>query len=333
MRCVLLAAVVLLPAFMEVAGADQTELRGGALTGERFRVLVSTDVGGNDPDDFQSLIHLLLYADVLEFEGLVASPPRGGKLSAVHEVLDAYEHDLPQLRMASPKYPSTASLRAVSKQGAVNPAPTQGWSNPTDGSRWIVERAQADDPSGKNRPLWILVWGSITDVAQAVHDEPAIVDRIRLLSIGAWNMTEDRAARNYLFQNHPKLWWVESNSTFRGMYVGGDQSGDRGNETFVERHVAGRGALGELFVRKMKQIKMGDTPSLLYLLRGDPEDPTAPHWGGQFVRHAERKTFWTDDRNRKLVEPREYHGAKTVNRWRADYLNDWRKRMERLTPP
>ena len=30
---------------------------------ERPRVVVSTDIGGTDPDDFQSMVHLLLYAD------------------------------------------------------------------------------------------------------------------------------------------------------------------------------------------------------------------------------------------------------------------------------
>jgi len=32
----------------------------------RPRVLLSTDVGGTDPDDIQSLVHLFLYADSLE---------------------------------------------------------------------------------------------------------------------------------------------------------------------------------------------------------------------------------------------------------------------------
>lgn len=40
----------------------------------RPRVVVSTDIGGTDYDDFQSLVHLLLYSDVLDLEGLIASP-------------------------------------------------------------------------------------------------------------------------------------------------------------------------------------------------------------------------------------------------------------------
>ena len=60
----LLAGLVLIP-FTGVA--DQ-----GALAGERHRVTVSTDIGGTDFDDFQSLVHVLLYADVLDLEGLLA---------------------------------------------------------------------------------------------------------------------------------------------------------------------------------------------------------------------------------------------------------------------
>ena len=46
----------------------------GALAGHRYRVLVSTDIGGTDPDDFQSMVHLLVYADTLDIEGLAVTP-------------------------------------------------------------------------------------------------------------------------------------------------------------------------------------------------------------------------------------------------------------------
>ena len=44
---------------------------------------------------------------------------------------------------------------------------------------------------------------------------------------------------------------------------------------------------------------MGDTPSFLYLLKGDPEDPTAEHWGGSYVANGEHadasKNYFTDN--------------------------------------
>jgi len=300
---------------------------GGALAGHRPRVIVSTDVGGSDPDDFQSMVHLLVYADVLDLEGLVSSPPKGGRATHVLEVIDAYAHDYATLKADAPGYPPPDALRRITKQGAVDPAPKQGFSRPTEGSRWIVQRAGADD----DRPLWVLVWGSITDVAQAVHDAPDIKRRLRVHSIGSWNTRQDPAARDYLYEHHKDLWWVESDTTFRGMYMGGKQDGDLGNRAFVDRHVKGHGALGDLFFRKKRDIKMGDTPSVLYLFRGDPDDPTAPHWGGSFRKTDHGSHYWHDRTEPDLADHGKA-GAKTVNRWRADYLRDWQRRMDRARP-
>lgn len=304
--------------------AEESTLRGGALAGERPRVVVSSDIGGSDPDDFQSMVHLLVYADALGVEGLIASPPGKGRVSDILEVLAAYEQDYPRLARHSKRYPSPDALRRLVKQGAEDPAPAAGWSKPTEGSRWIVERAKAADP----RPLWIIVWGSLTDVAQAVHDEPAIKKKLRVFSIGSWNTKQDRAARDYLYREHPDLWWIESDTTFRGMYVGGEQDGEWGNRAFLARHVKGHGALGDLLVRKKRDLKMGDTPSLLYLLRGDADDPTAPHWGGAYVKTDHGPHYWTDNPDPSLAEGGRA-GAKTVNRWRQAYLRDWRERMDR----
>ena len=302
--------------------------RGGALDSDRPRIIVSTDIGGSDPDDFQSLVHLLLYADVLDIEGLISSPPGAGRVKHILEVIDAYAKDYPKLKTHSKKYPTADTVRRVVKQGALHKSPRKGWSKPTEGSRWIIDRAKADD----KRPLWLLVWGSATDVAQAIHDDPSIKSRIRVYSIGSWNTAQDRAARDYLFKNHTDLWWIESDTTFRGMYIGGVQEGEWGNRSFVERHVKGHGALGDLFFKKKRDIKMGDTPSLLFLLRGDPDDPTGPHWGGAYMKPKRGKHYWVDNPDRKLsINGRA--GAKTVNRWRRDYLEDWRRQMDRATKP
>ncbi|MDQ1256396.1 MAG: hypothetical protein QG656_992 [Candidatus Hydrogenedentes bacterium] len=319
------AATLVLAAFAVSGWADTGAVgERGALAGERFRVIVSSDIGGSDNDDCQSMAHFLIYADVFDVEGLIASPPGDGRAKDIYEVIDAYEIDYPGLSLRSKVYPAPERLRGLDKQGAADPAPAPGFSDATDGSRWIAERVKAAD----GRPLYVLVWGSITDVAQAVHDDPSIKNTIRVYSIGAWNTHKDPASRDYLFRNHPDLWWIEADTTFRGMYVGGNQDGDLGNKTFLDRHVRGHGALGDYLVAKLDAIKMGDTPTVLYLLRGDPGDPTAPHWGGSFVKTDHGPHYWTDSADPRLAEG-EYPGAKTVNVWREDYLRDWGKRMEK----
>ncbi|HOA74593.1 MAG TPA: DUF1593 domain-containing protein [Phycisphaerae bacterium] len=303
--------------------ASPPHLPGGALGGHRYRIIISTDIGGSDPDDYQAMVHYLVHADLFDTEGLIASPPGAGRVEHIFETLAAYEKDYPRLRRHSATFPSPAALRAVTKQGAIDAAPEAGFSAPTEGSDWIIRQARRDDP----RPLYILVWGSITDVAQAIHDDPGIKPAIRVYSIGSWNTQQDRHARDYLYREHPDFWWIESDTTFRGMYVGGDQSSDLGNLPFVRQHVRGHGALGDLFWSKKKDLKAGDTPSVLYLLRGDPDVPTSDHWGGRFQADPQRRQYWRDLTDPEHAEPR-YLGAKTVNRWRLDFLSEWQRRMD-----
>ena len=40
---------------------------------DKHRLIVTTDLGGTDPDDTQSMIHLFLCADRIDIEGLISS--------------------------------------------------------------------------------------------------------------------------------------------------------------------------------------------------------------------------------------------------------------------
>ncbi len=114
------------------------------------RILVSTDIGGTDPDDNQSMTHLLMYSDRFDIEGLVSSPSYGsGSAREILRMIDLYEKDLPELKkhlksLAEPDY-----LRSVTKQGVRGAAPWAGYSEATEGSEWIVECAKKES----DRPL------------------------------------------------------------------------------------------------------------------------------------------------------------------------------------
>ena len=290
-------------------------------------VMVSTDIGGSDPDDFQSMVHFFVYGDMLRIEGLIASPPHSGRKEDIFEVIDAYEKDYENLKTYGP-YPEPYELRAVSKQGATETGPPREGGN-TMGSDFIIKRSQ----EFAGEPIYLLVWGSLTDVAQALFDAPQIKSNLRVYSIGSWNTRQDTASRNYIFNNHPDLWWIESDKTFRGMYEGGHQEGDYGNVAFVEKHVKGHGALGDLFYQKKKDIKMGDTPSLLYVLSpmlsdfGNYDYPENESWGGKYRTDPDRPYYWTD------IEDDRAKDAQWVNKHRKDYLDDWAKRMDRCKEP
>src|SRR6187397_2210628 len=87
---------------------------GGADTPRR--VIVSSDIGGTDPDDFQSMVHLLLYADMFDLEGIISSPYGPGRREHVLQVIDRYATDYPNLKTYSSRYPAPGALRGMTKQ-------------------------------------------------------------------------------------------------------------------------------------------------------------------------------------------------------------------------
>lgn len=65
---------------------------------ERPRIVISTDIGGTDPDDNQSMTHFLMYCNEFDTEGLVSSPSYGsGNKEEILRMIDMYEIQLPQL--------------------------------------------------------------------------------------------------------------------------------------------------------------------------------------------------------------------------------------------
>ena len=60
----LLTALLLLVLTLNVGAQQKSAVKP--------RVLISTDIGGTDPDDNQSLAHLLMYSEMFDLEGLVS---------------------------------------------------------------------------------------------------------------------------------------------------------------------------------------------------------------------------------------------------------------------
>ena len=253
---------------------------------ERPRVIVSSDIGGTDFDDFQSFVHLLVYADTIDLEGLIASPwgAARNRKQNILGIIDRYAADYPKLKTYSPLYPAPDKLRGITKQGGTDSADLRGYGERTEGSDWIVQCAHRDDP----RPLWLLVWGGIDDLAQALHDDPSIKGKLRVYWIGGPNKKWSTTAYDYIAREHRELWIIEANSTYVGWFTGGNQAGDLDNTAFVTAHLKGRGTLGDYFAIIAPKIKMGDSPSLTYLLGATPENPAADSWGGHFVRAWDR---------------------------------------------
>jgi hypothetical protein len=254
------------------------------------RILVCSDIGGTDPDDFQSFIHLLMYSNDFTIEGLVSSPYGNGRKADFLRIIDLYEMDLPALTVHASGFPSANSLRQLCVQGVINEAPFKGYTTATPGSKHIIDCATKKT----NQPLWILVWGGIEDLAQALHDAPEIKKNIRVYWIGGPNKKWSVNAYAYIAENHPDLWMIEANATYRGWFMDEDSPENLKGKVFYKNYIKGKGFMAGDFVNYYNgDLKMGDTPSLAYLMNGDANDPAGEGWGGSFtpINRSSRTIF------------------------------------------
>lgn len=326
-----------------LSGSEVAELYGEQVTTPPAppptrgpRVFITTDIGGSDNDDDQSMVHALLYADYLRIEGISRTytaddPTNVGDRGDILDPIAAYEADYAKLKTWGP-YPTPAALRAISYQGTTKP----GVTGATIASRAIVTAAKRGDASD---PLYLLAWGGVGDIAQALKDDPSIAPRVRLYTIGH----QEAKADQYMDATwRGKVWWLESLTTFRGMYATSAYNRPlTGRESiWLTASKQPKGALGKymddlshgLYQQGIKPedqgygIKMGDTPSILFLL--DPEqnrnDPTRGGWGGRYRRTADQ--YWTDLTNEAIGR---WPGAKTVADHRSEFLADFARRFDR----
>lgn len=332
------------PAAERSAGERTASERPAAETRPRLAVL--TDIGG-DPDDRQSLIRLLVYANEFQIEALIASASgTRGELKEprtqpelIREIIDAYAKVLPNLQRHATLWPTADALRAVVAAG--NPHRERqhiGDQHDTAASRLLIERVDAGTPE---RPLNISIWGGQTDLGQALwrvkHDRgdaglATFVKRFRVYDINDqdgiahWLRSEFPGMMYILAKSSPKR--DKREGTYRGMYLTGDES--LTSRDWIDQHVRNTGPLGALYPtttytapNKHRCLKEGDTPSWFFFLpRGgnDPADPSQPGWGGQFQRQADG--WYCDLPATDNVDPRE-----TVSRWRPAFQADFAERM------
>lgn len=313
---------------------------------ERPRLLVLTDIGG-DPDDQQSMIRLMVYANEFEIEGLIASASgtiRELKTAVtrpdlIREIVTAYGQVRPNLLRHAAAWPTAPELLARIKSG--NPRRGRdfiGDGHDTDGSRCIVERIDAGTPE---RPLHISIWGGQTDLAQALWTARATRGAAEFASFArkfrVFDINDQDRIASWIRAEFPGMHYILASApsgqdkrtgTYRGMYLTGDES--LTSRDWIDQNVRNRGPLGALYPIKTWTnpnphgcLKEGDTPSWFFFFPGggnNPADPTQPGWGGQYRREPDG--WYRDFPTINGEDPRH-----SVSRWRADFQRDFARRM------
>jgi hypothetical protein len=311
----------------------------------RNRLIVLTDIG-NEPDDSESMVRLLLYSNDIDIEGLVAATsrhrPRDPRPELIEQRISAYGQVLSNLRKHDAHYPDAELLQRRVRTGSpVYGMTGVGKGKDTPASRLII--AAVDKPD--SRPVWIAAWGGAADLAQALWtvratrspgDVARFVAKLRVYSIsdqddaGPW-------ARAYF----PNLFWVTSIHGFTRYQFGtwlGISAPMPGSDSSVvakpwlDANIRDKGALGAMYPAPA-YIMEGDTPSFLNLIPNGlnvPERPDWGGWGGRYEKVSETLGLWTttSDNVRGIDDNFYFTPQATVWRWRQAFQNDFAARMQ-----
>ena len=340
MRYALLAALVVLSVGALVARAADPD---------KPRLLVLTDIGG-DPDDQQSMVRLLLYANEFEIEGFIASASgtpgelkeKVTKPELIRELVEAYGRVYGNLTKHADGFPAASDLLAKVKSGNPNRGrQVIGEGHDTEGSRWIIAAADKAD----ERPLCITIWGGQTDLAQALwrvrKDRGAEGLKRFQAKLRVYDIADQDGIATWMLTEFPGMFYIlaqapagrdKREGVFRGMYLGGDislVSREWMNTNIREKH----GPLGALYPERTwtapnphSATKEGDTPSWLYFLPHGVNDSAHPEWGGFGGRFERNEEGIYRDARDSVGETTDARA--TVWRWRPAFQADFQARLD-----
>ena len=325
------------------------------------RLVVCTDIAPADvePDDMESMVRLMAYADMFEIEALITSvgwncDPYPKEWSQyLTRVIKAYGIDVPKLMKRSGQkkflswkkengsqrigyWPSAAYIMSRAVMGSMNGGIRSiGENNDSPGSELLIRLADEDDP----RPIYVAAWGGANTLAQAIwrvkqtrtDDEVRnFVRKFRVFTITDQDMDYahrmDRARSSHMwlrqeFKDDLQFIWDE------GAW---QEQCELGKQHWAQhqQHIQTKGALGKEYPN-YKWCVEGDTPSFLYVMPNglnDPEDPTQAGWAGCHERGLcpdSLTTAWTS-----WQEPLRSISVGYKRRFYTDELNDFCARMQ-----
>jgi len=348
----MIAALIAMP--MEA----RTTQKDGVL---KPRLVVCTDIAPADvePDDMESMVRLMAYADMFEIEALITSvgwncDPYPREWSQyMYRVIDAYEKDLPNLMKRSKQkgflsqkkeagyqeigyWPCADYIRSRAVMGSIDGGIRSiGEHHDSPGSELLIRLADEDDP----RPIYVAAWGGANTLAQAIWrvkqtrtDEEVrnFVRKFRLFTITDQDMDYahrmDRARSSHMwlrkeFKDDLQFIWDE------GAW---QEQCELGKEHWAlhQQNIQGKGALGKEYPNYKWGVE-GDTPSFLYVMPNglnDPEYPTQAGWAGYHKRSIcpdSLTTAWTS-----WQEPLRSISVGYKQRFYPTELNDFMARMQ-----
>ena len=322
------------------------------------RIVVLTDIGPAEvePDDNESAVRLLSYADRFEIEAIVTTigwncdPYPEEWAEYLYRVIDGYEVDVHHLMKRSGQtgfladedrqelgyWPSADYIRSRAVMGSTRAGiGVIGEGNNSAGSDLLIRLADEDDP----RPIWVCSWGGANTLSQAIwrvqqtrspEELRAFVRKFRLYTITdqdmvyAMRMNRAYSSHQWLRREFSKdlmLVWDES------AWLNQNALGVRNWDKYAE-FIQGHGEMGKVYPHYLWGVE-GDTPSFLNVMPNglnDPEHPEQVGWGGchLFGISPDGETYaWTN-----WEQPLKGISNTYEQKFYPDEFNDFAARMQ-----
>lgn len=298
------------------------------------RLIVTTDLGGADPDDTQSLIHLLVCSDVVDIEGIISSSSWidcPDWTSEITKVIDDYSIVLPILRKHSGGFPDADYLKSVVKRGqAVSNMCGVGAGKDSPGSELIIS---AVDKQNDSRPVWFVAWSGMNTIAQAiwkVHETRTseefkkFADKIRIYDV----LGQDDAGA-WIARHFPDIFYIRNTQVY----------GCGPSDEWITENIQSKAPFGATYPDR-KWAAEGDTPSFLYVLANGlnvPDSISYGGWGGRFSKEPVAGVRGMDFIEKSGKSEAQYdpycmyasapEGVNAINKWKEHILNDFAARM------
>ena len=219
------------------------------------RIINTTDLGA-DPDDEQSLVRQLVCANEFDIEGLVVATGCWKKSQSntdmLDNIVDAYAEVYPNLRVHADGYPTPDYLQSISVMGQTGYGMSDvGTGKDSPGSELIVASVDKDDP----RPVWVMGWGGMNTVAQAiwkVRETRSPTEFAKFLSkLRLYDILGQDDAGAWIAKNFPDVFYIRAT----GVY------GWQPSNEYLDKHIQSHGPLGAVYPDR-KWATEGDTPGL-----------------------------------------------------------------------
>jgi hypothetical protein len=262
-----------------------------AQSDKKHRVIILSDIEA-EPDDIESFVRLILYSNVIDIEGMIATTSIWHKTrvdpESISKVIRAYGKVQPNLIKHEAGFPDVNTLLGLVKQGL----PKYGMQGVGDGkdsegSDWIIKVLEEKD----ERPLWISVWGGVNTLAQSldkIKKTKSKPEAKRLIAkLRVYTISDQDDSGIWIRNNFPDLFYIVSPSdhyasaTWSAIntFVRGINNEKISNSWLAQNIQQGHGPLGAEYPDVAWGME-GDTPAFLNLIPNGLSDPEHPEWGG-----------------------------------------------------